>query len=247
MKVNSILVSQPTPPEKSPYYDLERKFGVKLTFKPFIRIESLSTKEFRTQKVFVPDFTAIIFTSKTSVDHFFNLCKELRAPISEELQYFCLNETISLYLQKYTSYRKRKIHFSKLGVLEDLAQVMKKHNSEKFLMPVADVHKEDLSIFTKAKENVTTAVFYRTVSAELTPEEIKSYDMLCLFTPAGVMSLFINDPNYEQGEQQLAIFGASAQTTAESRGLRVDVSVPTEECPSMPAALNSFLLKNHAN
>ena len=245
MKVNSILISQPTPPEKSPYYDLERKFGVKLTFKPFIRVESLSTKEFRAQKIFVPDYTAIVFTSKTSVDHFFNLCKELRATISEEVQYFCLTETIALYLQKYITYRKRKIHFSKVAQLEDLALVMKKHNTEKYLMPVADVHKEDLTIFTKAKVNVTTAIFYRTVSAEFTPEEIKQYDMLCLFTPAGIMSLFANDPNYTQGDQLLAIFGPSAQAKAVDAGLRVDISAPTEEFPSLPAALNAFLLKNN--
>lgn len=245
MKVNSILVSQPTQPTNSPYYDLERKFGVKLTFKPFIRVESLSTKEFRTQKIFVPDFTAIVFTSRTSVDHFFNLCKELRAPINEELQYFCQSETIALYLQKYITYRKRKIHFSKVGQIEDLALAMKKHNDEKFLMPVADVHKEDLSIFTKAKVNVTTAVFYRTVSAEFTPEEIKQYDMLCFFTPSGIQSLFNNFPGYEQGEQILAFFGPSAIAAAEARGLRIDVAAPSEGCPSMPAALNSFLLKNH--
>lgn len=245
MKVNSILVSQPTQPVNSPYYDLERKFGVKLTFKPFIRVESLSTKEFRTQKIFVPDFNAIVFTSRTSVDHFFNLCKELRAPINEELQYFCQSETIALYLQKYITYRKRKIHFSKVGQIEDLALVMKKHNTEKFLMPVADVHKEDLTIFTKAKVNVTTAVFYRTVSADFTPEEIKQYDMICLFTPSGVQSLFNNFPEYQQGDQQLAVFGPAAQTAAEAKGLRVDLSVPTEDCPSMPAGLNSFLLQNH--
>ncbi|MBP5681153.1 MAG: uroporphyrinogen-III synthase [Bacteroidales bacterium] len=245
MKVNSILISQPTPPEKSPYYDLERKFGVKLTFKQFIRVESLSTKEFRAQKIFVPDFSAIVFTSRTSVDHFFTLCKELRAPINDELQYFCLSETIALYLQKYITYRKRKIHFSKLGQIEDLAAVMKKHNTEKFLMPVADVHKEDLSVFIKAKVSVTTAVFYRTVSAELSPAEVKQYDMLCIFTPAGIQSLFNNVPDYEQGDQQLAIFGPAAQAAAEAKGLRIDVSAPTEECPSMPAALRDFLQKNN--
>ena len=244
MEVKSILVSQPTPPEKSPYFDLERKFGVKLTFKQLIRIESLSAKEFRsTQKVFVPDFTAIVFTSRTSVDHFFNLCKELRAPITEELQYFCLNETIALYLQKYVTYRKRKIHFPKEGQIEELAQVMKKHTGEKFLMPVADVHKEDLSVFTKAKADVTTAVFYRTVSAEIDPKELKEYDMLCLFTPAGVQSIYNNVPDYEQGDQQLAVFGGAAQAAAEARGLRIDVKAPTEACPSMPAALREYLLK----
>ncbi len=244
MEIKSILVSQPTPPEKSPYYDLERKFGVSLTFKQFIRVESLSVKEFRAQKISVPNFSAIVFTSRTSVDHFFTLCKEMRVQISEELQYFCLSEMIGLYLQKYIAFRKRKIHYPKVAQIDELAQVMKKHNTESFLMPVADVHKEDLTIFTRAKVNVTTAVFYRTVSAELSPEEVKKYDMLCVFTPAGVQSLFNNVPDYQQGDQLLAVFGPAAQKAAEAKGLRVDVFAPTEECPSMPAALREYLLKN---
>lgn len=243
MKVKSILVSQPTPPEKSPYFDLERKFGVNLTFKQFIRIESLSAKEFRTQKIFVPDFTAVVLTSRTSVDHFFNLCSELRAPINDEMQYFCLSETIALYLQKYITYRKRKVHFSKVARIEDLALVMKKHNTEKFLMPVSDIHKEDLTVFTKAKVKVTTAVMYRTVSAEITPEEIKQYDMLCLFTPTGIQSIFENDPDYVQGDQLIAVFGNAAQAAAEEKHLRIDIAAPTVDCPSMPAAINDYLNK----
>ncbi|MBQ0057020.1 MAG: uroporphyrinogen-III synthase [Bacteroidales bacterium] len=245
MKVKSILVSQPAPPEKSPYYELEKKFGVTLTFKQFIRIESLSAKEFRAQKIFVPDYTAIVFTSRTAVDHFFSLCTELRAPIHDELQYFCLNETIALYLQKYITYRKRKVHFSKVGKIEDMALVMKKHNTEKFLMPVADISKTDVTVFTKAKVKVTLAVMYRTVSADITPEEIKSYDMLCLFTPMGIQSLYDNDPSYQQGEQLLAIFGPAAQAAAQAKELRIDISAPTMECPSMPAALHTWLLNNN--
>lgn len=243
MKVKNILVSQPTPPEKSPYFDLEKKFGVSLTFKPLIRIDSLSAKEFRTQKIFVPDYTAVVFTSRTAVDHFFNLCAELRAPINDELQYFCMSETIALYLQKYITYRKRKVHFSKVGRIEDLALVMKKHNTEKFLMPVSDIHKEDLTVFTKAKVSVTTAVMYRTVSADIDPEELKSYDMLCLFTPTGIQSVFDNVPGYEQGDQIIAIFGNSTKAKAEERGLRIDIAAPTVECPSMPTALNDYLNK----
>lgn len=238
----NILVSQPKPAsEKSPYYDLEKKFGVTLTFKPVIRIESLSSKEFRQQKIFVPDYTAIVFTSRTAVDHFFHLCEELRAPINEETQYFCLSETIALYLQKYITYRKRKVHFSKLGQLEDLAQQMKKHNSEKFLMPVSDVHKEDMSAFQKSKVKVTTAVMYRTVSAEIPAEELKSYYMVCIFTAAGIQSLYDNCPDYVQGDQKIAVFGPQAAEVAEERGLRIDVKAPSMQYPSMPAALAAFL------
>ncbi|MDO4496731.1 MAG: uroporphyrinogen-III synthase [Bacteroidales bacterium] len=242
MEIKNILVSQPKPAERSQYWDLEKNFGVTLTFKPVIRVEVLSAKEFRQQKIFVPDYSAVVLTSRTAVDHFFTLCEELRAPITEDMQYFCLSETIALYLQKYITYRKRKVHFSKTGVLSDLALVMKKHNSEKFIMPVADVHKEDLSIFTKAKVNVTTAVMYRTVSAEISPEEIESYDMLCLFTPTGITSIYENHPAYEQGDQKIAVFGPSTLAAAQERGLRVDIEAPTMLCPSMPMALHKYLM-----
>jgi len=241
LEIKNILISQPKPAERSQYWDLEKNYGVTLTFKPFIRIESLSAKEFRQQKIFVPDYSAVVLTSRTAVDHFFALCEELRAPINEEMQYFCLSETIALYLQKYITYRKRKVHFSKTGVLSDLALVMKKHNTEKFIMPVSDVHKEDMTIFSKAKVNVTTAVMYRTVSAEIAPEEIASFDMLCLFTPAGIQSIFENSPAYEQGEQKIAVFGPAAVAAAQERGLRIDIEAPNMVCPSMPAAINKYL------
>lgn len=244
MEIKNILVSQPKPAERSQYWDLEKNFDVKLTFKQFIRIVSLTAKEFRQQKIFVPDYSAVVLTSRTAVDHFFALCEELRAPIHEELQYFCLSETIALYLQKYITYRKRRVHFSKTGVLSDLALVMKKHNTEKFLMPVSDIHKEDLSIFAKAKVNVTTAVMYRTVSSEISAEEIASYDMLCIFTPMGIQSIFENSPEYVQGEQKLAVFGPSAVAAAQSKGLRIDIEAPSADCPSMPAALHKYLLDN---
>ncbi len=242
MNIKNILVSQPYPSsEKSPYFEIIRKYGVELTFKPFIRIESLTTKEFRAQKITIPNFTAIVLTSRTAVDHFFKLAEELRAKPNEEMQYFCLNETIALYLQKYIVYRKRKVHHSKTGKIEDLALVMKKHNGEKFLMPVADVHKEDLTCFTKAKVNVTTAVMYRTVSTEFTPEEIASYDMLIFFTPAGIQSLYDNDPEYEQGDQIIGLFGPSTAKAAEAKGLRIDAQGPTPECPSMAGVLMNYL------
>ena len=245
MNIKNILVSQPYPSsEKSPYFDIQKKFGVELTFKPFIRIESLTTAEFRAQKISIQNFTAIVFTSRTAVDHFFKLAEELRAKPNEDMQYFCLSETIGLYLQKFIVFRKRKVHFSKTGKIDDLAQVMKKHNTENFLMPIADIHNQELACFTKAKIKLTTAVMYRTVSSEFTPEEIASYDMLVFFTPAGIQSLFDNDPNYEQGDQRIGLFGPQTAKAAEERGLRIDAQGPTPEYPSMAAVLQKYLNDN---
>ena len=244
MEIKKILISQPRPlTEKSPYFDIERRFGVEMTFKPFIQVVDLTPKEFRLQKVSISNFNAIVLTSKTAADHFFSLADELRVRLPEDIQYFCLNEHIANYLQKFIVYRKRKIHFSKEANLEDLSLVMKRHSSEmRFLMPVADVHKEDLSIFTKAKVQLTTAVMYRTVSSQIPPEEIASYDMLCFFTPAGIQSLFENDPAYRQGDQAIAVFGPSTLRRAEEMGLRVDVPAPTPEIPSMASAIQKYLL-----
>lgn len=246
LKVKKILVSQPYPTsEKSPYFDIQKKFGVELTFKPLIQIEGLSTTEFRKQKLSIQNFTAIIFSSRTAIDHFFKLCSDLRVTVSEDWQYFCLSETVALYLQKYIQYRKRKVHFSKIGKLEDLATVMKKHNSEKFLMPIADVHKEDLTVFAKAKVSVTTSVMYRTVSAQISAEELSDYDMLIAFTPAGIQSIFENAPEYKQGEQYIGVFGPATRAKAEECGLRLDCMAPTPEYSSMTAALTDFIYDNH--
>ena len=242
MDIKNILVSQPYPTsDKSPYFDIQRKFGVTLTFKPLIRIESLSPKEFRTQKISIPNFTAIVFTSKTAIDHFFKLAEELRAKPNEEMQYFCQTEAVALYLQKFIVFRKRKVHHSKSGKIEDLALVMKKHNTEKFLMPVAEVHKDEIPAFTKAKLKVTPAVMYRTVSMEITSEEISSYDMLVFFTPSGIQSLYENMPDYQQGDQRIGLFGPLTAKAAEEHGLRIDAKGPTPELPSMAGVLQKYL------
>lgn len=237
-------MSQPRPTtDKSPYFDIEKKYGVELTFKPFIRVERLSAKEFRAQKINIQEYTGIVFTSRTSVDNFFKLSEELRIAVKEDLQYYCLSETVALYLQKYINYRKRKVHFSKVGKLDDLAAVMKKHNTDNILMPVADVHKEDLSIFTKVKVKLTTAVMYRTVSADFTPEEIKSYDMLVFFTPAGINSLFENSPEYKQEDQKISVFGPATAKAAEDRDLIIACKAPSPEYPSMASAIEDYLEK----
>lgn len=245
MEIKRILVSQPYPSsDKSPYFSIEKKYGVELTFKPFIRIETLTAAEFRTQKISIPTYTAIVFTSRTAVDNFFKLAEELRAKPNDEMQYFCQTEAIALYLQKFINFRKRKVHHSKSGRIEDLALAMKKHNTERFLMPVADAKKDELTCFTKAKVKVTQAVMYRTVSNEFTPEEIASYDMMLFFTPTGIQSLFDNVPEYTQGEQRIGLFGPQTAKAAEERGLRIDAVGPTPECPSMAAVLQSYLNDN---
>lgn len=246
MNLKRILISQPQPscPEKSPYYDLQRRFDLELTFKPFIRIETLTATEFRAQKLSIPAFTAIVFTSRTAVEHFFKLAEELRQKPNDEMQYFCLNETIALYLQKFINFRKRKVHHSKVGKMEDLALVIKKHNSEKFLMPVAEGHDGQLGCLAKSKAKITFAVMYRTVSTEFTPEEIASYDMMVFFTPAGIQSLYDNIPDYKQEDQHIGLFGPLTAKAAEEHGLRIDAQGPTPELPSMAAVLQKFLNDN---
>ncbi|MDE6121438.1 MAG: uroporphyrinogen-III synthase, partial [Muribaculaceae bacterium] len=188
MKIKKILVSQPKPAsEKSPYFDLAEKYGVEIVFRPFIKVEGLSSKEFRQQKVNIAEFTAVIFTAKTAVDHFFRLCEEMRINIPVTMKYFCTSETIANYLQKYIVYRKRKIFASKTGKLADLVPVMQKHKNEKILFAVSDVNNgSDAAILADNKISTTPAVMYRTVSNDFGPDEAFDYDMLAFFSPQGI-------------------------------------------------------------
>ena len=173
MKIKKVLVSQPKPAsEKSPYYDIAEKYGVKIDFRPFIKVESLSAKEFRQQKVSILDHTAVIFTSRHAIDHFFNLCTELRVTIPETMKYFCVTEAVALYIQKYVQYRKRKIFFGATGKIEDLVPSIVKHKTEKYLVPMSDVHNDDVkNLLDKNNIQHTEAVMYRTVSNDFTPDE----------------------------------------------------------------------------
>lgn len=211
MKVNKILVSQPKPTsEKSPYFDIAERYGVEVVFRPFIKVEGLSAREFRQQKININDFTAIIFTARTAIDHFFRLCDEMRVSIPDTMKYFCTTETIALYLQKYIIYRKRKIFHGTTGKLDDLIPSLSKHNKEKYLYAVSDVHKDNnAEMLDKAKINYTKAVMYRTVSNDFTPDEAFDYDMLLFFSPAGIDSLLKNFPDFNQGDIQIGCFGAA--------------------------------------
>jgi uroporphyrinogen-III synthase len=246
MNIKKILVSQPRPTsEKSPYFELEKKYGVEIVFRPFIKVEGLTSKEFRQSKVNVPDYSAIILTARTAIDHFFRLCKELRYNVPDTLKYFCVSETIAHYLQKYVIYRKRKIFYSESGLMEDLIPIIAKHNKETYLMPVSDVHNDKAVVLDNNKVKYVKAVMYRTVSNDFKPGEKLDYDMLVFFTPAGIKSYTTNFPDYKERNVVIAAMGQTTLEAAALAGINVDVTV-TPEAPSMASAIEQYLKKVRA-
>lgn len=245
--IKKILVSQPQPTsEKSPYYDIAREFGVELTFRPFIKVEELTAKEFRQQKINLLDYTAVVFTSRHAIDNFFKLAKEMRVAIPEEMKYFCVTEAIALYIQKYVQYRKRKVFFGSTGKMDDVLPQMVRHKAEKYLVPMSDVHTDELKKLLDSKRLThTECVMYRTVSNDFTAEEVKAfdYDMMVFFSPTGIKSLIKNFPNFEQGDIRIATFGPSTAKAVTDAGLRLDLSAPSPEYPSMTGALKHYLSK----
>jgi uroporphyrinogen-III synthase len=245
--IKKILVSQPKPTsEKSPYFDIAEKFDVELVFRPFIKVEGITSKEFRAQKVSILDYTAIVFTSRHAIDHFFTLAKELRVNIPEDMKYFCVTETIALYIQKYVQYRKRKIFFGETGKIEDLIPSMVKHKTEKYLVPMSDVHNNSLSMLLDSKKlNHKECMMYKTVSNDFTEEEVKNfdYDMLIFFSPSGIEALTKNFPDFNQGNIAIATFGPATAKAAKEAGLRLDIEAPSEKYPSMTGALQHYLIE----
>ena len=246
MDIKKILISQPKPQsDKSPYYDIAQKYGVEVVFRPFIKVEGLTSKEFRKSKISISDYTAVIFTARTAIDHFFRLCEEMRITIPDTMKYFCTTETIARYLQKYIVYRKRKIFFGTSGKLDDekLLKDLLKHSKEKFLFPISDVHRDNLSILDENKIPYTKAVMYRTVSNDFRKDEPFDYDMLIFFSPAGIKSLLKNFPDFHQGDIRIGCFGETTAKAVEEDGLRLDLQAPNPEAPSMTAALDMYLKK----
>ncbi len=248
MKVKKVLVSQPKPSsEKSPYFEIAEKYGVEIEFRPFIKVEGLTAKEFRQSKISISDYTAVIFTARTAIDHFFRLCEEMRISIPDTMKYFCTTESIALYLQKYIIYRKRKIFHGNTGKLDDLLPFLMKHNKEKFLYAISSVHKaEDLNILDKNNINYTKAVMYRTVSNDFGPDEKFDYDMLLFFSPSGIDSLLKNFPEFKQEEVRIGCFGATTAKAVRDAGFRLDIEAPSVKAPSMTAALELYLKKEMA-
>lgn len=241
--VKTILISQPEPPSiKSPYYDLERKYNVKLDFYPFIIVEGVTSKEFRKQKVDVQNQTAIIFTSRNAIDHFFRLCEELRMKVNGDMKYFCISEAVALYLQKFIVYRKRKIFFGN-GSVDSLLETMLKHKTkEKYIVPVNDLmHKKVCKTLRDNEIEYRDAVLYRTVCNQCEEIISKQHDVLVFFSPSGVKSLFENVPNYKQGKTVVATFGPATKKAAEEAGLSLQIEAPQPNMPSMVAALEHYL------
>ncbi|NVO03406.1 MAG: uroporphyrinogen-III synthase [Bacteroidetes bacterium] len=245
MKVKNILVSQPKPVDcdKSPYGDLIRKFNVKIEFRKFFKIEGVAAKEFRQERINILDFTAIIFTSKHAVDHFFRICEEMRITVPDTMKYFCISESTALYLQKYVLYRKRKIFHGK-EQFQQLLEVIKKHKTESYLLPCSDLLNNEMSdVFDENKINYTKALMFETVSADLSDIDITNFDMLVFFSPSGIKSLQANYPNFVQGETVIAAFGATTHTAIKEAGLTLNIEAPSPKAPSMIMALNQFLEK----
>ncbi len=244
MKVKTILVSQPEPKvENSPYYEIQQKHKVKVDFRPFIHVEGVSAKDVRLQKIDLKNYSAIILTSKNSVDHFFRVAEEMRYKIPEDLKYFCQSEAVAFYLQKYVVYRKRKIYVGQKDFV-DLTPLIKKYKDEKFLLPASDQLNADApQTLNNLKVDWTAATLYKTVMSDLSDLADVYYDILVFFSPTGIKSLFKNFPDFQQNKTRIAVFGSTTQKEALDCGLVVDIMAPTPEAPSMTMAIEKYIAK----
>jgi len=243
VKLKNILISQPEPIdlEKSPYSDLVNKYKLNVDFQKFIKIEGITASEFRKDKVYIQDYTAIIFTSRNAVDHFFRIAKEMRVEIPESMKYFCISEATAFYLQKYVQFRKRKI-FNSQQNFDDLLEIIKKNKEEKFLLPCSDIHTLSLTnALDENKINYTKAIIYKTVASDLSDLSIENYDLIVFFSPAGVKSLFKNFPDFSQNSTLIGAFGAATHKAAKEAGLKVEITAPTKTAMSMTVAIEQFV------
>lgn len=246
MKIKKVLISQPKPcTEKSPYFELAEKHKIKLDFRQFIQVEGVSGKDFRSCRINILDHTAVIFTSRTAIDHFFRICEEVRVQVPDTMKYFCTSESIAVYLQKYIVYRKRKIFYGKKKFM-DLIDILVKHNNEKYLVPVSDVHNDEIpDLLKKHKLNFTATVLYRTVSSDLKDMNLDEYDLLVFYSPSGITSLMSNFPEFKQNSKKIATFGPNTMSAAEEARLEVNIKVPSPEFPSMTMALDTFIAEEN--
>lgn len=243
--IKKILVSQPKPSsERSPYYDIAERMNVEIVFRPFIKVQGITPKEFRAQKISILDYTAVVFTSRHAIDHFFTLCKEMRVAIPEDMKYFCITETVALYIQKYVQYRKRKIFFGETGKIDDLVPLMAKHKTEKYFIPSSDVHTSQFGDMLDAKKLVhTEGVMYRTVSNDFQEGEPFDYDLLIFFSPSGIQALLKNFPDFKQDKISIGTFGPATAKAVQDAGLRLDFGAPSPEYPSITSALAAYVKK----
>ena len=241
--IKKILVSQPKPSsDKSPYFDIAERYGVEIVFHPFIKVEGISSREFRQEKISLSDHTAIVFTSRHAIDHFFQLAKELRFIVPDDMKYFCITEQVALYIQKYVQYRKRKIFFGETGRFADLLPLMVKHKNERYFIPMSDVHNNEIKELLDSKKlRHTEGVMYRTIPNDLNTNEPFDFDLVVFFSPSGVQSLLKNFPNFQQGDMSIATFGPTTAKAVKEAGLRLDLEAPTPQYPSITSALKAFI------
>lgn len=245
MSIKSILVTQPSPEtEKNPYFDLAKKYKLKIDFREFIQIEGVDVKEFRKDRINIPEYSAVILTSRNAVDHFFRVCKEIRYTVPDTLKYFCISESTAYYLQKYVVYRKRKIFHGK-QTFSELVDLIKKHKEENFLLPCTDIHKQEITtLLDQNNIKYNKAILYRTVASDLSDLADIKYDMLVFFSPSGIESLLMNFPKFKQATTKIAAFGATTATAVKQAGLRLDIHAPQPMYPSMTMAIEHFIKNN---
>jgi uroporphyrinogen-III synthase len=242
--VKNILITQPKPDgDKSPYFELARKYSVNLDFHPFIVVDAISAKDFRKQKIDIASYTAVVFTSRNAIDHFFRICDEMKIIVSQETKYFCITEAVALYLQKFILYRKRKVFYGADGTNKSLFDVINKHkDNEKFLYPCSESFDSEITNWLKSNNcGYATPVLYRIISNDITEVMAKDYDVICFFTPGGVKSLLENFPKFKQNGTRIGAFGVNTFKAAEDAGLVLDIKAPQPLAPSMVSALEIFL------
>jgi len=245
--VKTILISQPEPidPVKNPYNELAEKYSLDIDFHKFIKVVGIPGREFRKDRVNILKHTAVIFTSRNSVDHFFRMCKEMRVEVPDTMKYFSISESTSYYLQKYVQFRKRKVFHGQQN-FKDLLEIIKKHKDESFLLPCSDIHKQSLpKLLEDNKVTFTKAVIYKTLASDLSHLKINEYDMIIFFSPSGVSSLMKNFPEYNQGDTRIGVFGPTTAKAVKDAGLKLDLNAPTKSAPSMTMALTQFIDKLH--
>ena len=243
-EVKSILVSQPKPQgRKSPYFGLAEKYSLKIDFRPFIQVEPVSLKDFRQQKIDILDHTAVVFTSRNAVDHFFNICKQLKIEMPADMKYFCISEQTANYLQKYIVIRKRKI-FTGSRTAMDLIEILKKHKNEKYIFPCSNIRKNDIPNFLEEHGyQHSEAVIYKTVASDLSDLADVNYDIIAFYSPSGINSLFVNFPDFKQNKTRIAAFGPSTAKAVREAKLNLDIEAPLPNAPSMTGALELYIKK----
>lgn len=244
--IKKVLITQPKPEnDKSPYFELARKYEIDLVFHPFIKLEGIHSRDFRKQKIDIASFSAVIFTSRNAIDHFFRIGEEMKVAISQDTKYFCITEAVALYLQKFILYRKRKVFYGADGTNKSMFDVINKHKENEKFLYVCSENQQDNEIVNWLKNNkceFALGFMYRTVSNDISSVMSgNEYDLICFFTPSGVKSLFDNLPEFKQNGTRLGAFGGNTSKAIEEAGLTLEIKAPAPQTPSMVAAIDQFL------